>query len=240
MALIQIPNLPPVVTLSNAAEFECVQAGVSYRTNVAQILNNAVPYPFPGWYGSFYSTALQTNAGPTTANAFTYNTTVSSLGATVASNSRIVFGAPGIYNISFAAQINKTDAGTSEMDIWFSKDGTNLTYTNRKMVVNGNNVKQVAAWSTLVQIDSANQYVELYWSSSDPNIQIYTQGTQNNPTRPAIPSVALTTNLVCDTSAQALQPNANAAILYYLNNLPTSNPGVAGALWWNAGVLNKA
>ena len=240
MALIQIPNLPPVVSLSNAAEFECVQAGVSYRTNVAQILANAIAYPFPGWYGSFYSSALQTNAGPTAANAFTYNNTVTSLGVTVSSNSQLLFGAPGIYNIEFSAQINKTDAGTSEMDIWFSKNGTNLSYSNRKMVVNGSNVKQVAAWNTLVQIDAANDYIEIYWSSADPNIQIFTQGTQNNPTRPALPSVTATAQLVCDTSAQALQPNANAAILYYLDNLPTSNPGVAGALWWNAGVLNKA
>jgi hypothetical protein len=239
MALIQIPNLPPVVSLANSAQLECVQAGASYRTTVAEILANAVPYPFPGWYGSFYSTALQTNAGPTSANAFTFNTTPTSLGATIANNSQIVFGAPGIYNVSFSAQINKTDAGTSEMDIWFSKNGTNLTYSNRKMVVNGSNVKQVAAWNTIVQIDAANQYIELYWSSADPNIQIFTQGTQNNPTRPAVPSVALTVGLICDTSAQALQPNANAAILYYLDNLPTANPGVSGALWWNAGVLNK-
>lgn len=240
MALIQIPNLPPVVSLANSAQLECVQAGTSYRTTVGEILANAIPYPFPGWYGSFYSTALQTNAGTTTANAFTFNNTTSALGTTVSSNSRIVFGAPGIYNVAFSAQINKTDAGTSEMDIWFSKNGTNLTYTNRKMVVNGSNVKQVAAWNTLVQIDTANQYIELYWSSADLNIQIFTQGTLNNPTRPALPSVMLTANLVCDTSAQALQPNANAAILYYLDNLPTVNPGVSGALWWNAGVLNKA
>lgn len=240
MALIQIPNLPPVVSLSGAAEFECVQTGTTYRCTAQQIADLAVPYPFPGWYGSFYSTALQTNAGATTANAFTFNNSTSYMGVVLDSNSHIVFGAPGIYNVSFSAQINKTDAGTSEMDIWLSRNGANLTYTNRKMVVSGNNVKQVAAWTFQVQISSANDYVELYWSSSDPNIQIYTQGTQNNPLRPQIPSVMLVANLVCDTSAQSLQPSANSAILYYLDNLPSSDPHIVGALWWNAGVLTKS
>lgn len=240
MAVIQIPNLPAAVSLSGSSQFECVQGGSTFRTTAQAIANLAVAYPFPGWYGSFYSTATQTNAGPTAANAFTFNNTVTSLGVTVDSNSHLLFGAPGIYNIQFSAQINKTDAGTSEMDIWFSKNGSNLTYSNRKMVVDGNNVKQVAAWNTLVQINAAGDYVEIYWSSADPNIQIYTQGTQNNPTRPALPSVIATAALVCDTSAQALQPSASSAIAFYLDNLPTTAPTTAGQFWWNGGVLTQS
>ena len=44
MAVKQIPNLPPVVSLSPTAELEVVQAGVSYRTTAAEIAG-VVPGP---------------------------------------------------------------------------------------------------------------------------------------------------------------------------------------------------
>ena len=37
MAVKQIPNLPPVVTLSPDAEIEVVQAGTSYRASASQV-----------------------------------------------------------------------------------------------------------------------------------------------------------------------------------------------------------
>lgn len=239
MALIQIPNLPPVVSLANSAEFECVQAGASYRTTVAQILANAVPYPFPGWYGSFYSTAIQTNAGATTANAVTLNQSRSALGATVGSNSHVIIGAPGVYNVQVTLIADKTDAGTSLIDVWLSKNGTNIAYTNHQVSVTGSYLKYTISFNELVSIDAANDYIEVYWSSADLAVRLFAQGTQNNPSRPGEPSAAVSVNLVCDTSAQSLQPASNPAILSYLDSLPTANPGVSGALWWNAGVLTK-
>ena len=239
MALIQIPNLPPVVSLSNSAELECVQAGSSYRTTVAEILANAVAYPFPGWYGSFYSTAVQTNAGATTANAVTFNQTNTSLGVTVGSSSHLIVGAPGIYNLQFSLQAEKTDAGTSLIDVWVAVNGTNVTYSNRQVSVTGSSLKYTISFNEMVSIASANDYIQIFWSSADLNVRLYAQGTQNNPTRPGQPSAITSVNLVCDTSAQPLQPSANTSILYYMDNLPTSNPGVSGALWWNAGVLTK-
>lgn len=239
MALIQIPNLPPVVSLSNSAQLECVQGGASYRLTVAQILANVVPYPFPGWYGSFYSTAIQTNAGTTTANAVTFNQTNTALGVTVGSNSHVIVGAPGTYNVQFSLQVDKTDAGTSLIDVWLAKNGTNINYSNRQISVTGSYLKYNFSFNEIVTIDSPNDYIQIFWSSADLAVRLFAQGTQNNPTRPGQPSALVSVNLVCDTSAQSLQPASNPAILYYLDNLPSSNPGVAGALWWNAGVLTK-
>lgn len=240
MAVIQIPNLPPVVSLSGSAEFECVQGGATYRTSAQDIADLAVAYPFPGWYGSFYSTATQTNAGTTTANAITFNQTNSNLGVYVASNSQITFGAPGIYNIQLSAQVEKTDAGTGLIDIWLSKNGANVDYTNQAVTISGTAVQYINTRNFYVQIDTAGDYVQLYWASLDLNIRLLTGATQNNPTRPAIPSVSLNVGLVCDTSAQALQPSASSAIAYYLDNLPTTAPATAGQFWWNSGVLTQS
>jgi hypothetical protein len=38
----------------------------------------------------------------------------------------------------------------------------------------------------------ANDYVEIKWSCNDSTGQITSQGTQTNPSRPAIPSVIAT------------------------------------------------
>lgn len=240
MAVIQIPNLPPVVSLSGSAQFECVQGGTTFRTTAQDIADLAVPYPFPGWYGSFYSTATQTNAGATTANAITYNQTYSALGVNIQSNSQILFGAPGIYSIQLSAQVEKTDAGTSLIDIWLSKNGTNVAYTNQRVSIDGSSTQYINTRNFYIQVDAAGDYAQLFWASLDLNIQLVTGAAQNNPTRPAIPSVNLTVGLVCDTSAQALQPSASSAIAYYLANLPTTLPATSGQYWWNSGVLNKS
>jgi len=240
MAVIQIPNLPPAVSLSGSAQFECVQGGSTFRTTAQAIANLAVAYPFPGWYGSFYSTSTQTNAGTTTANAITYNQTYSALGVNIQSNSQIIFGAPGIYSIQLSAQVQKTDAGTSLIDIWMSKNGTNVDYTNQRVSISGTNVQYITTRNFYVQVDSQGDYVQLFWSSLDLNVQLVAGATQNNPTRPAIPSVNLTVGLVCDTSAQALQPSASSAIAFYLDNLPTTAPTTAGQFWWNSGVLTQS
>ena len=240
MAVIQIPNLAPVVSLSGSAEFECVQGGATYRATAQQIADLAVPYPFPGWYGSFYSTVTQTNLGTTSANPIVFNQTRSGLGVYIASSSQITFGAPGIYNIQVVAQVEKTTAGTSLIDIWLSKNGSNVDYTNQRMSITGSNNQYVASWDFQAQVDTQGDYFELYWASLDTDVQLVAGSTQSNPTRPAIPSAMVNVSLVCDTSAQALQPSASSSIAYYLANLPTVAPSTSGEFWWDGGVLTQS
>ena len=63
------------------------------------------------------------------------------------------------------------------------------------MHVIGNNTKDIAAWNWIVSA-SANDYFEIAWYSPDPNLRIYAEGVQTNPTRPGIPSVILTVSQV--------------------------------------------
>ena len=51
--------------------------------------------------------------------------------------------------------------------------------------------RNIAAWNYLVHM-TANDYVELKWSSNASTNQILATSTQTNPTRPAIPSVIVT------------------------------------------------
>jgi hypothetical protein len=147
------------------------------------------------YYGSFYSTQDQTNAGATSVNKVTMNQTDLSNGVTVVSNSRITIANPGVYNIAFSVQLEKTDSGDDAVQIWLQKGGVNVDNTATEVTIVGNNGKFVAAWNFFVQA-AAGDYFELCWHSADTAVSLQAQGTASNPTRPAIPSVIVTVNQV--------------------------------------------
>lgn len=147
------------------------------------------------YYLSAYSTQDQTNAGATSVNKMTYNTTDFSNGVSIVSNSRITMANAGIYNIQFSAQFDKTDSGDDTVQIWLCKNGSNIANTNTEMTLVGNNGKHVAAWNFFVNA-AAGDYFEICWHSSDTEVFINYIAAATTPTRPAIPSVILTVNKV--------------------------------------------
>lgn len=147
------------------------------------------------FFGSFYSTADQANAGANQVNKMTYNLTDLSNGVSIVSNSRITIANSGFYNIQFSAQLFKTSGGTSKIDIWLSKNGSNVASTNTEMELTGNSNGSVAAWNLFVQA-SAYDYYKLCWSSADATISLNYTAPQTTPTRPAIPSIILTVNKI--------------------------------------------
>ena len=143
-----------------------------------------------GYYISAFDTTTQTNPGATFANAMTFNTTAASNGIYITQSSRITFEHGGVYNIQFSAQVEKTDSGNDEIEIWLSKNGQNVDWSNTTLELSGNNVELVAAWN-FVATFSSGDYCELYWHSNDIDMRILTRGTQSNPDRPSIPSIIL-------------------------------------------------
>lgn len=147
-----------------------------------------------GYYLSAYDTTTQTNPGATFANAMTFNTIAESKGIYITASSRVTFEYDGVYNIKFSAQVEKTDSGNDEIEIWLSKNGLNVDWSNTTLELSGNNVELVA-WN-FVSSFNAGDYFELYWHSNDIDMRILSRGTQSNPDRPAIPSIILTAQQV--------------------------------------------
>ena len=147
------------------------------------------------YYLSAYSTQDQTNAGATSVNKMTYNTTDFSNGVSIVSNSRITIANAGVYNIQFSAQLDKSDSGDDTVQIWLCKNGSNVANSNTETTLVGNNGKHVAAWNWFVNA-AAGDYFELCWQSSDTELFINYIAAATTPTRPAIPSVILTVNKV--------------------------------------------
>lgn len=189
MSVVQIPNLPAAIALTGTEELEVVQAGVSVRTTTRAVAN------LKSFYGSFYDTTTQTNAGATAANPMLFNSTEFSAGVSAESLGKIRIASAGIYNLQFSAQFDKTDAGDDDVEIWLSVNGTNVPWSSTIVTVHSNNGRAVAAWNFFYQF-AANDYFQIFWNSADTDMRILSRAAQINPTRPAIPSTILTVNLV--------------------------------------------
>jgi hypothetical protein len=147
--------------------------------------------PNPRWFGSFYDTTTQTNAGAAEVNVFSFDTTVVANGISIVNNTQITFAYTGTYNIQFSAQFDKTDSGDDDVEVWFSQNGSDADWSSTIMTLHGNNGRDVAAWNFVVQV-TAGDYCELHWHSDDVNMRLLARAAQTTPTRPAIPSVILT------------------------------------------------
>jgi hypothetical protein len=141
------------------------------------------------FYGSFYHTASQTAQG-----ALLLNTTDISKGVSITNSSRITFAYPGVYDIQFSSQFIKTDSGSDPVEIWLKKNGTNVEWSNTRLMLQGNNEEHIAAWNWFVNITAAGQYVEIFWYSPDTSVSLYSIGASNG--RPGIPATIVTANKV--------------------------------------------
>ena len=139
-----------------------------------------------GYWGSFFSTSIQTNAGATSANLMTVNNSDPSNNQVQigASSSQIKVLNAGTYNIQFSAQFDKTDSGADDVDVWFRKNGANLADSNSTMTINNNNGRLIASWNYMLTL-VANDYIEIAWSSLDIDMRILYQIAGTGPTRPA-------------------------------------------------------
>jgi len=146
------------------------------------------------YYGSFTSNVTQTNPVANVARAFSADTTEINNGVILSANTRFVVQNAGVYNIQFSAQLQQLNNADSAISIWFRKSGTDIPKSNTELSIDKNQggaSKLVAAWN-IVESFTANQYIEIMWSSPDTGMEILWQNTQTGPTRPSTPSLIVT------------------------------------------------
>jgi hypothetical protein len=147
-------------------------------------------------WGGFVSTVSQYVTSTTTAYSMSAATQTSGNGVIVSADTRFVVASAGTYNLQFSCQIESTGGGSAQtMDIWLAINGNNVANSNTQVVGNSNNGRSVAAWN-FVEPLNAGDYMELKFSVSDVRLGFAYDGTQINPTRPAIPSVIVTVTQV--------------------------------------------
>ncbi len=177
-------------------------------------------------YGSFQDSTDQTAANTTTAYSITFDTTDYSNGVYLSNSSRINFRNYGIYNLQFSVQLKNTTNDTQDVDIWFSKNGTNIDKSNSRFSLparksSGDPSHLIAALNFYLELQ-VGDYVELKWRVSDIGVSIEQYGTSTSPTRPAVPSVIFTAQYVAPSASTnvyvSAQTKGSATLTHFANS----------------------
>jgi hypothetical protein len=150
-----------------------------------------------GPFLSAYSAQTQYNSGTqNTALRMSLDNIVATNGISIRSGNEIVFTSSGLYNLQFSAQFEKTNAGTSDFDVWFSLNSGNIANSNSQYTLAGNNAKIIAALNFFQPITASGQYMSINWNSANQDTRILAIAAQTGPDRPGTPSVIVTVNKV--------------------------------------------
>lgn len=151
-------------------------------------------------FGSFYDTTTQTAANTTTAYPITFNTSDLTNYVSIASSSQITFSVSGYYNVQFSLQLANYDNASQDIDVWFRKNGTDITNSNTRFGLAprksaGDPYHTVGALNFFVSA-TAGDYVQLVWCTTNTNVKIENYAAGTTPTRPAVPSAIVTAQFV--------------------------------------------
>lgn len=144
-------------------------------------------------YASFYDADTADQTGSTTAATAVEIATaaVAGAGITVASNTRITFAVAGTYRINASLQFNNSSAADRFVDVWFSKNGTNIANSNGRVAVpkTGDGGTYLLAYEIFETV-TAGQYIEIYWCPENVAVTLhYRAAVAASPgVTPAIPA----------------------------------------------------
>jgi hypothetical protein len=177
-------------------------------------------------YGAFQDTTDQTASSTTTAYAVALNTTDYSNGIYVSNTSRINVRNYGIYNIQFSLQYKNTTNDGQDVDIWFKKNGTNVTGSNSRFHMparksTGDPSHLIAAMNFFLEMN-AGDYVEVMWRTTDTGVSLEQYPTSSSPDRPSIPSAIITASYIAPSATTNLyvssQQQGQATVSHWANN----------------------
>ena len=118
--------------------------------------------------------------------------------------SKIVVATAGIYNLQWSGQFVNEAAAIHEASVWLRKNGTDVVGSAGQVSINSKhgafNGGAIASWNYLVSL-TANEYVELWWSTPDVAAYLTSYVAGTSPTRPTTASVIATMTFVSALTA---------------------------------------
>jgi hypothetical protein len=194
-------------------QFDMLEGINTNETIQEQIDNIIAGLQATGYWGAFWSDVDQTNAGATSTNFMTVNNSDPSNNAVEigATSSQIKVLNAGVYNFQFSAQVDKTDGGKDELEVWFAKNGLNIADSTRIFTLQGNPARLTAVYNYIFDLE-ANDYIEIAWHSTDTAMFLHHDAVGVSPTRPETPSVIITVQQIMNTmaGAQGIQGDTGA------------------------------
>ena len=161
---------------------------ISLSNRINNIASLSVVYD----YGCFYDTAKQsaTAIASATAIKFSYNGLLNNIAVqsnTSGQPTKITVLHAGVYKLSYAIQIIKSDLGVDEASVWIRRNGSAYINTNTNFTISGSGIKNLLTGNYLVDLGD-NDYIELYFSVKNASSILTGTTVQASPSRPATPS----------------------------------------------------
>jgi len=146
-----------------------------------------------GYWGNFYDTTTQTVTSTTEAYVINLNSAdPQNDGVVVTDGNKIVPTTPGVYNISFSAQVSNTDSQLHDASFWYRKNGVDVPYSasilsipNKHGGING----RIIFYVDIVFRLEASDYVQLAWSATSTALSLETIPAGTIAPSPVSPSV---------------------------------------------------
>ena len=151
-----------------------------------------------GYLGSFYDTTNQTGVAGSVLTMGLNNSDPWNNGVSLVSGSQITIANPGVYNIQFSAQMQKTAGNTAtHIHIWLAQNGVSVPNSASQIGFPSNSIYVVPAWNFFFKTTVANEYVQLKWEiNSNVDNAIVIQSAAATGDIPAIPGLIVTVNQV--------------------------------------------
>ena len=175
-------------TGKTSTTFTGITRGVYGTTNVAHSI------------GADVTEALGV-ASSTSSKAIPLDTTDTSNGVSIdtVDKSKVVFEAPGYYNIQFSAQLLNFTTSDDNVTFWWKQNGADVAYSAGIQAVPAKHGStagaSIVSWNIVLPINT-NDYVQLYFASESGNTVTATYPAGTAPTHPVSPSVILTATFV--------------------------------------------
>jgi len=114
--------------------------------------------------------------------------------------SKITVANAGVYNLQFSVQLQNLDNAPQDVFIWLKQNGTDITGSTGKVGLParknpGDPFHDIKGWNYFLSMN-ANDYVQIYWSTTDVDVTIQTYPASGTPTKPSTASVVATLSFV--------------------------------------------
>ena len=220
-------NNTGTITLAtgNATTTTISDPRISRDSMILLVPKSAAAFADTAPYGAFQDSTDQTAVSTTVAYPMTFDTTDFSNGVYLSNSSRMNVRNAGIYNVQFSVQLENQDSAQHDVDIWFRKNGTNITASNSKFTVPARKSASIfghviGAINYFVEL-AANDYIEIVWRTESTDVSLEQTPAESSPTRPATPSVIATMQYVApnamDNVYVSAQTNGSATLTHFSN-----------------------
>lgn len=144
-------------------------------------------------YGTFITTSSQSL--PVGSATVVTNWQAEDTNKTYKSGTKLYVQETGDYFFQFSAMLTKSNASTGTAEIWIRKNGADISNSNTSITLSGSGAEATMTVGVILDLN-AGDYIELVGTASSTNTSINYHAATSSPTRPAVPGVIATINLI--------------------------------------------